>query len=142
MEKYKTGTGQTIRVHEKKDCEGQNCCIHNPSDHHMVNWPTHWRDDRGLMERICPHGIGHPDPDDIAFKERNDLPDKKGVHGCDGCCNGVQFLAKINKMYKEVIMWEDFLEKIGVKKIDDFEDPDLDNLTKCHIEPDEGWPRE
>lgn len=43
----------------------------------MVLWPQHWRGDRHLMERICPHGVGHPDPDDIN-------PD--GVHGCDGCC--------------------------------------------------------
>jgi hypothetical protein len=34
------------------------------------------------MERICPHGIGHPDPDDPAFK--NPI---EGVHGCDGCCS-------------------------------------------------------
>ena len=37
------------------------------------------------MERVCTHGIGHPDPDHIAF-----LPKDKcrweSVHGCDGCC--------------------------------------------------------
>ncbi len=71
METYETGTGQIVHVHPRADCEarGGHCCIHNPSDHHMVDWPTHWRDDRGLMERICEHGVGHPDPDDIAFKE-------------------------------------------------------------------------
>ena len=90
MEKYTTGTGQHVLVHDEKDCEGHNCCIHNPSDHHMKNWPTHWRDDRGLMERICPHGIGHPDPDDIDFKKRNfgeKVASTESVHGCDGCCN-------------------------------------------------------
>jgi hypothetical protein len=35
------------------------------------------------MERICDHGIGHPDPDDIRVRERWD----EGVHGCDGCCH-------------------------------------------------------
>lgn len=39
---------------------------------------SHWRDDRSFMERICPHGVGHPDPDD----EHADP-----IHGCDGCCN-------------------------------------------------------
>jgi hypothetical protein len=39
------------------------------------------------MERICSHGVGHPDPDDIAFKFENGLDDAMGVHGCDGCCS-------------------------------------------------------
>jgi hypothetical protein len=91
MEKYKTGTGQTILVHSKGDCKGEYCCIHNPSDHHMKNWPTHWRDDIGLMERICPHGVGHPDPDDLAYKKRMGMKDSEGVHGCDGCCLSIRY---------------------------------------------------
>lgn len=83
MEKYTTGCGQKLMVHDLADCQsrGGHCPIHNPSNHHMVNWPTHWRDDRGMMERICPHGVGHPDPDDPkATINGND------IHGCDGCC--------------------------------------------------------
>ena len=88
MEEYTTGTGQKIMVHDKKACIGpRNCVIHNPSDHVMRGFPTHWRDDRKLMERICPHGIGHPDPDDLAYKEMILGPDNvEGVHGCDFCC--------------------------------------------------------
>ena len=86
METYITGTGQKIKVHDQSKCKGQFCCIHNPSDHCMKDSPTHWRDDRKLMERICKHGVGHPDPDDLAYKERNNLPDSSGIHGCDGCC--------------------------------------------------------
>lgn len=52
----------------------------------MRDWPQFWRDDRGLMERICSHGIGHPDPDDLAYKIRTGGDDAEGVHGCDGCC--------------------------------------------------------
>ena len=43
------------------------------------------------MERICKHGVGHPDPDDLAFKKRiaekfgRDSYDE-GIHGCCGCC--------------------------------------------------------
>ena len=88
MEKYETGTGQIVWVHTKDKCEGNYCCIHNPSDHEMKDFPTHWRDDRMLMERICEHGVGHPDPDDLAFKARNGYDDSEGVHGCDGCCTG------------------------------------------------------
>ncbi len=91
MESYITGTNQKIKVHDKEKCKGAYCCIHNPSDHHMKNWPTHWRNDRGIMERICEHGVGHPDPDDLAFRIRIE-PDEskhkyKGIHGCCGCCS-------------------------------------------------------
>jgi hypothetical protein len=108
MEDYITGTGQLVHVHEKEDCEG-NCSIHNPSDHHMVNWPTHWRDDRGLMERICPHGIGHPDPDDIEFKRQkfgDKFADTESVHGCDGCCNEATFIEKSKKGDHAIIIFE------------------------------------
>lgn len=75
---YVTGTGQRLTaVHKPSKCVGDHCVIHRPSDHNMRSWPTHWRDDRGLMERICPHGVGHPDPDDTNLDH---------VHGCDGCC--------------------------------------------------------
>jgi hypothetical protein len=77
-ESYKlVGSDRVLRVHPKTKCKGQHCCIHNPSDHHMKEWPQNWRGDRGIMERICPHGIGHPDPDDPATDK---------IHGCDGCC--------------------------------------------------------
>lgn len=79
MEKFTTGTGQCITVHSLYHCTWGPCPIHYPSQHHMRDWPTHWREDRHIMERICPHGIGHPDPDC-----RNAAMDN--VHGCDGCC--------------------------------------------------------
>ena len=60
----------------------------------MKDWPTHWRDDRGLMERLCQCGIGHPDPDDIAFKERMGMDARvESIHGCCGCCTK-PFIAK------------------------------------------------
>ena len=81
--------GQKILTHEKKDCRGESCCIHNPSDHHMKDWPQFWRDDKGMMERICQHGVAHPDPDDIAF-QLGDIGNEEAswvkLHGCDGCC--------------------------------------------------------
>ena len=84
------GFGNHIEVHERtQDCLDYGCCIHNPSDHIMVEWPMLYRFDRGLMERVCPHGIGHPDPDAIAYGMRKfgESADT-GVHGCDGCCIG------------------------------------------------------
>lgn len=76
-----------LRVHNRKYCEGQDCCIHHPSDHHMTQWPLNWRADRKIMERICDHGIGHPDIDDANFRKQRDPQNYDyGVHGCDGCC--------------------------------------------------------
>lgn len=96
LELYKSGTGQYLAVHTKLSCSGKYCVIHYPSDHCMKDFPTHWRADRHLMERICPHGIGHPDPDDLAFKKMIYKGTKEEaekyiyyeeVHGCDGCCH-------------------------------------------------------
>lgn len=41
----------------------------------------------GFVERFCDHGIGHSDPDSVAFFSKNGLHGT-GVHGCDGCCSG------------------------------------------------------
>lgn len=89
MENYTTGTGQNLLVHDRETCAGEFCPIQNPSAHSMREFPTHWRDDRALMERICPHGVGHPDPDDIAFKRTSkgeEFAHDESIHGCDGCC--------------------------------------------------------
>lgn len=76
-------SGLILTTHGPSQCAGEFCCIHNPSDHHMVTWPQNWRGDRGIMERWCQHGIGHPDPDDFRILTHRD----SGVHdGCDGCC--------------------------------------------------------
>lgn len=85
---HQTGSG-VLRTHPRSACEGRGipCCIHEPSDHHMRAWPMNWRGDTGVMERICPHGVGHPDPDHMAYVKSVD-PDLawQGVHGCDMCC--------------------------------------------------------
>lgn len=84
-----TGSGQQlVNTHPRSVCDGRACVIHHPSDHHMRKWPTLWRGDRGIMERVCPHGVGHPDPDDAAARRLLGTYERTGreVHGCDGCC--------------------------------------------------------
>jgi hypothetical protein len=66
-----------VNTHISAECARNSCPLHNPSNHSMVDFPQRWRPDRHLMERMCPHGIGHPDPDDLSLNR---------VHGCDGCC--------------------------------------------------------
>ena len=67
-----------INVHSLSECARRSrrdsSCR---SDHAMRSFPQSFRSDAGFIERICPHGIGHPDPDD---------PFAPSVHGCDGCC--------------------------------------------------------
>jgi hypothetical protein len=83
---YVTGHGQVLyQIHPPDRCVGP-CPIHGPSNHVMRSFPTFWRT-AGVfdikpshMERICPHGVGHPDPDGSTVELM--------VHGCDGCCEG------------------------------------------------------
>lgn len=79
------GPGVLKNTHSPEKCAGRPCVIHSPSEHHMRSWPMNWRSDIGVMERMCPHGIGHPDPDDVAY--HISIGQKWAAsHGCDGCC--------------------------------------------------------
>jgi len=74
-----------LRAHDNSECyDPKVCTIHNRTDHHMRSFKQFYRFDRGIMERICPHGVGHPDPDEYKIITGAD----DGVHGCDGCCIG------------------------------------------------------
>jgi hypothetical protein len=89
-----------LKVHAPEVCAGSTCVIHNPSEHSMREFPVYFRLDRdALAERMCPHGVGHPDPDSLDYlasrmsldtaafeEERRWL----GIHGCCGfgCCRG------------------------------------------------------
>lgn len=79
-----------FKVHPATQCAGEFCCIHNPSNHRLRDAPLNFRFDRGITERICEHGVGHPDPDSGDFLKRVDPERYKriawGIHGCDGCC--------------------------------------------------------
>ena len=71
-----------IITHADTQCHGEVCTIHKRSNHHMRNYKQFWRADRGIMERVCAHGVGHPDPDEYRILNGED----NGLHGCDGCC--------------------------------------------------------
>lgn len=74
--------GSVLRTHGRRVCCGDVCAVHNTTQHHMITWAQTWRHDRKIMERVCPHGVGHPDPDDFRIRSGLDT----GVHGCDSCC--------------------------------------------------------
>lgn len=73
--------GTKLVCHDRTVCLPP-CPIHSPTDHHMVTWRQNWRSDRRIMERLCKHGVGHPDPDEGKIGLGLDA----GTHGCDGCC--------------------------------------------------------
>lgn len=73
-------------VHSKKACKGKPCMMHNPVSTHMDDWPVVFRLDRFLFERLCPCGVGHPDPSQFDHWEATGLG-WQVVHGCCGCCH-------------------------------------------------------
>lgn len=50
----------------------------------MRSWPRRWRQAYGYVDRICSHGLGHPDPDDVVALQAFGPVD--AAHACDGCC--------------------------------------------------------
>lgn len=97
---------QVVGVHPGQNCTGP-CPLHRPGHHAMREFPLHWRNDMAIFERICPHGVGHPDPDTILWFGVA-VPGGGGitaastfaVHGCDGCCGEIleNALAYVRKM--------------------------------------------
>lgn len=75
-----------LRIHGPDDCLNEFCTFHNPSNHPLKEAPINFRGDTGVVERICEHGIGHPDPDHIAWRKGTGNLNGLSVHGCDGCC--------------------------------------------------------
>lgn len=78
---------ELMNTHSPDVCKHRVCVLHNPTNHAMRKWRLHWRQDRGIFERLCPkHGVGHPDPDQFAYwREINQ--DYQSIHGCCGCCD-------------------------------------------------------
>lgn len=87
MEEFQLNTGQRVVVHAKRFCVPlMNCPVHYRMDGSYLNLPMIWRDDVRLFERLCAHGVGHPDPNQFAFWHSINQDFKKS-HGCDGCCS-------------------------------------------------------
>jgi len=68
-------------VHDPANCAGRECTIHNRRIHHMRSWPQHYREDKGVMERLSPFGCGCPDPDDIDWRGPSGRS-MATIHGC------------------------------------------------------------
>lgn len=78
-----------VNVHTADQCKGQFCCVHNPSQHHMLQWKPVWDGVFKHMWRSCPHSLIHPDPDDLAhtrYRWGSEVAASQSIHDCDGCC--------------------------------------------------------
>src|ERR1051326_9246786 len=72
----------SLYIHDSNRCSDHFCPFHNPSNHHMKDWPMLVRLDKSsLVERTCIHGTGHPDPDSLAFldPDRSRNADRKST---------------------------------------------------------------
>lgn len=85
MTYYKASEMPLDNVHDASLCAGRVCVIHSPTEHHMSSWPLVWRSDKAAFERVCPHGVGHYDPDQGDWWAESDQG-WQWVHGCCGCC--------------------------------------------------------
>jgi hypothetical protein len=77
-------SGQVLEyVHSKLDCMGPSCTLHKMSSHHLRSWPQRWNPQVIAMERVCEHGVGHTDPDEI---NQDIVVSIDHSEKCDGCC--------------------------------------------------------
>lgn len=87
-EKTLLESGQILMHHSKSKCSGD-CCLHGTSSHASCRMPRSWRYDIGIIEHMCPHGVGHPCYAGLAYANSMGQHHGDGVHGCDGCCVSV-----------------------------------------------------
>lgn len=71
-----------VYTHPAGQCANEICAFHNRSNHSLRSFPQSWNNHLKIMERVCTHGVGHPDPDDTKFI----TSEIEGIHKCDGCC--------------------------------------------------------
>ena len=81
-EKFQFANG-VFMVHTRWKCVLDWCCLHRPSEHGTRALPMLFRG--ATVDRLCTHGVEHPDPDAHAYLE---FVGSEGydTHGCDGCC--------------------------------------------------------
>lgn len=76
-----------LTTHNPEECVDRLCDVHDRrGTGAQATWPLNWRDDRGIMEVICPCGIGHPTPAQIGYWETILEPVKVMAEYRHGCC--------------------------------------------------------
>lgn len=69
------------------ECYERGCVVHSPSTFALSDAPLNWRQDRHQFERICKHGVGHPDADQAEYNTWHGMA-HENIHGCcpERCC--------------------------------------------------------
>lgn len=87
--------GSGGQVHSKEMCKAsrkagapKGCVLHRPTLHKLTGAQQIMRSST-LIEDICAHGVGHPNPDSAAYLNWRDKAEHWGIHGCDGCCGPI-----------------------------------------------------
>ena len=94
-------TNTVLRTHSSEACiPGAPCAIHHRSEHDMRQFPQLWCGAHGILERVCPHGATHPDPDDAVVHAQESYK----IHLCDGCCHP-EYLRKWTPWSKAAKGW-------------------------------------
>lgn len=68
------------------------CPFHKRSGHPLRSAPMAWRENLGRVDRVCPHGVIHPDTDSLGYLRKTHLWDTISINDpqhredCDGCC--------------------------------------------------------
>lgn len=74
-----------VGIHNVYNCR-QPCPIHNSqSTHPLQAAPLYWNPNRAIIERVCSHGVHHPDYDSAMYYYSVNQTNEN-VHMCDGCC--------------------------------------------------------
>lgn len=90
LARFEDDYGQVLwRIHGRDNCKGKSCTVHRPSAHRLRGMKLLWRQEARIFERVCAHGVGHPDPDCYMIVDGAAVPAvDHHAHGCDGCCAG------------------------------------------------------
>lgn len=87
--------GNGGRTHTKEQCKAsrkagapKGCVLHKPTIHKLTGARQVLRSST-LIEDLCSHGVGHPNPDSAAYLNWRDKVTHWDIHGCDGCCGPI-----------------------------------------------------
>jgi hypothetical protein len=72
----------SINSHDESQCEAVTCPMHKRTDHHMRGFKQFFLHGWDIVVRVCPHGVKHPDPDDM-YAMSSEYAEN---HNCDACC--------------------------------------------------------
>lgn len=84
QEQTELESGQLLNHHRADQCHSQWCALHNPKPGPWSAWPRWWVGALERLDRICPHGVGHPVVESADWLRAHGKAHLL-VHDCDGC---------------------------------------------------------